>query len=366
MGNKEYGKNSIDYWSRFKVKTKEGFLSRAKNAYINFCRMLDETDFKLVSDYEGAMSKVELSYRFNQNIRLKICSNDFKTYTYKAIINFKGRLIKNGDEFIKFIGLTNGNSLIARIKTFDGGEVEIDINAYSKFNNSRQSFYNKLKEVDGHTEDFYKDIDTKINIDIGTIKLNPMSPHVFKQKTYKALFSFKNNLKENNDEFVKFVGITKDGNLIAKIKTFDGGEVDIDIGTYSKFNKSRYFTYYYCISKEYKILSPYLGNTYKILIDFNCGHKAHWITADALKRGNSCPVCNESKGEKAIEFYLKNKNINFKREYKFNDCKYKLPLPFDFYIEKYNLCIEFDGEQHYKSKDFFGGEEKLRLTKKER
>ncbi len=29
-----------------------------------------------------------------------------------------------------------------------------------------------------------------------------------------------------------------------------------------------------------------------------------------------------------------------------------------------NLCIEYDGEQHYKAFDHFGGKEKLRLTQK--
>lgn len=29
---------------------------------------------------------------------------------------------------------------------------------------------------------------------------------------------------------------------------------------------------------------------------------------------------------------------------------------FDFYIPEYNLIIEYDGEQHFKSLKFFGGE----------
>lgn len=27
-------------------------------------------------------------------------------------------------------------------------------------------------------------------------------------------------------------------------------------------------------------------------------------------------------------------------------------LPFDFYLPEYNLCIEYDGEQHFKPVDF--------------
>jgi very-short-patch-repair endonuclease len=37
---------------------------------------------------------------------------------------------------------------------------------------------------------------------------------------------------------------------------------------------------------------------------------------------------------------------------------------FDFFIEKYNLCIEFDGEQHFKAIKYFGGVKNLKLQQK--
>lgn len=33
-----------------------------------------------------------------------------------------------------------------------------------------------------------------------------------------------------------------------------------------------------------------------------------------------------------------------------------MPLPFDFYIPKNNILIEYDGEQHYKSVKMWGGD----------
>lgn len=62
-----------------------------------------------------------------------------------------------------------------------------------------------------------------------------------------------------------------------------------------------------------------------------------------------CPKCDhaQSRGENKIENYLIKENISFIAEKKFPDCKDKLPLPFDFYIPSLNLCIEYDGEQHY-------------------
>lgn len=72
--------------------------------------------------------------------------------------------------------------------------------------------------------------------------------------------------------------------------------------------------------------------------------------------GFGCKNCNESRGEKEIANILKNKNITFLRQYSFIDCRCKLPLPFDFYLPKFNICIEFQGIQHYQPIELFGGE----------
>jgi len=73
-------------------------------------------------------------------------------------------------------------------------------------------------------------------------------------------------------------------------------------------------------------------------------------------RGEGCPSCNESKGEKEISVYLDNKSINYHREFKFDDCKNINSLKFDFYLPDHNLCIEYDGKQHFESMDIFGGD----------
>ena len=65
-----------------------------------------------------------------------------------------------------------------------------------------------------------------------------------------------------------------------------------------------------------------------------------------------CQKCSSSKGETNISILLKNQNIKFIGQYKNKDCKDKRILPFDFYLPDYNLCIEFQGEQHY-DKNFY-------------
>jgi len=47
-------------------------------------------------------------------------------------------------------------------------------------------------------------------------------------------------------------------------------------------------------------------------------------------------------------------NILYTREKVFPNCKYKKHLRFDFYIESLNMCIEFDGLQHFKKSFFIG------------
>jgi len=79
-------------------------------------------------------------------------------------------------------------------------------------------------------------------------------------------------------------------------------------------------------------------------------------------RGVGCPYCNESKGEKRISKLLKENSIKFKRQKKFKDCRNIMELPFDFYLPDYNVCIEYDGIQHFKPIDYFGGEKALELT----
>ena len=77
--------------------------------------------------------------------------------------------------------------------------------------------------------------------------------------------------------------------------------------------------------------------------------------------GNGCPECGNknSKNVEYIKLFLDNKKIEYILEKRFADCKNIKPLPFDFYIPSLNLCIEYDGEQHYKSISSWGGEEGL-------
>lgn len=62
-----------------------------------------------------------------------------------------------------------------------------------------------------------------------------------------------------------------------------------------------------------------------------------------------CPDCSErSYGEYVVALILDKYNVNYTRQESFNgDCHDKKPMPFDFYLPDYNLCIEYEGQGHY-------------------
>lgn len=84
-------------------------------------------------------------------------------------------------------------------------------------------------------------------------------------------------------------------------------------------------------------------------------HNYEWypIPTNILK-GHGCPKCNESKGEAQIARWLERHCANNTPQKKFLDCIDIKPLPFDFYIPEYNVCIEYQGEQHYRPVNFGG------------
>ena len=71
----------------------------------------------------------------------------------------------------------------------------------------------------------------------------------------------------------------------------------------------------------------------------------------------------KSTGETIIENILNKYFINYKREKTFDGCVNKKKLRFDFYIPEKNICIEYNGIQHYQKVDRFGGEKKFNYQK---
>lgn len=87
-----------------------------------------------------------------------------------------------------------------------------------------------------------------------------------------------------------------------------------------------------------------------------CGNE--WETKPQLiKIGSGCPQCSESHGERLVRQYLESHSIKYVFQKKFDECRNVHPLPFDFYLPEYNSIIEYDGEQHFRPIEWFGGDE---------
>lgn len=128
-------------------------------------------------------------------------------------------------------------------------------------------------------------------------------------------------------------------------------DVDIIIERFEKTHSGRY---------DYSLVK--LDNK-EYMVDIIC--EEHGVfTQNAHKHisGHGCPECSWiSKGEEYIKEYLDEFGIKYIRQHGFDDCRYINKLSFDFYLPELNTCIEFDGEQHFKPNERFGGEEGFRL-----
>lgn len=77
-----------------------------------------------------------------------------------------------------------------------------------------------------------------------------------------------------------------------------------------------------------------------------CNHE--WESkGDSLTQGCRCPSCSKSNFEISVSKILDKLGYNYQSEYWFKNCRDILPLPFDFYLNDYNVLIEADGEHHY-------------------
>lgn len=105
-----------------------------------------------------------------------------------------------------------------------------------------------------------------------------------------------------------------------------------------------------------KLMGNYVNSYTKTLFKcYGCKQQCEWETSPAsVLCGRRSPNCYSSNGEIKIQQFLQLYNIHFIKEYKFEDCKNIHCLPFDFYLPQYNMCIEYDGEQHYRPINFGG------------
>lgn len=117
------------------------------------------------------------------------------------------------------------------------------------------------------------------------------------------------------------------------------------------------------INSRIKPLEKYAGCSKRIKCKcLSCG-KTFSAIAGNLLGGSDCPYCKMSKNEKTINSWLKARHITNTSGKTFFDLTGtgNGHLSYDFYLPKFNLLIEFQGQQHYRAVDYFGGEAKFKI-----
>ena len=114
---------------------------------------------------------------------------------------------------------------------------------------------------------------------------------------------------------------------------------------------------------EYELMSEYKKAQEHITVKhLKCNHiykvkPTNWLS------GYRCPRCRNSKGEQKISKILLKWGINFEEQKRFAECKDKRTLPFDFAVfdddNKIYCLIEYQGEQHFRDRETFGGKNEL-------
>lgn len=94
----------------------------------------------------------------------------------------------------------------------------------------------------------------------------------------------------------------------------------------------------------------------------DCGGTKEVIASKIINKVVVSCGCIQSSGENKIQSILENSKITFEKEKRFEDCinpKTKTKLRFDFYLPDYNLCIEYDGKQHFFENNTWAEKESL-------
>src|SRR5690606_661185 len=106
------------------------------------------------------------------------------------------------------------------------------------------------------------------------------------------------------------------------------------------------------VGDEYVFLDEYKTSATKICVKHNiCGHE-YSVTPNGFLKGNRCPKCIESKGEKAVASFLESAGISYNSQYPIKYAQNRRPLFIDFLAA--GVAIEYDGQQHFEAVEAWG------------
>lgn len=95
----------------------------------------------------------------------------------------------------------------------------------------------------------------------------------------------------------------------------------------------------------------YINNSTKV--EISCPkHGLFYMTPQSHLKGKGCPLCNQSHLENNVMQILNDLSIEFETQKTFDWLKYEHKQRLDFFLPKYNIAIECQGEQHFEEVEY--------------
>ena len=200
-----------------------------------------------------------------------------------------------------------------------------------------------INEIKRKINDLYGNVEYEI-IEFSTMR-NPFKIKCLKCGNIISMKYMSNFFKKTRRNFCPYCANTFKGDKIGKTLSLEEAQQRLDD----------------VYPNEYKIVeNRYKGWSKKGIILHSCGKYFECTPRDILYHSH-CP-CKKtiSKGEEKVKQILSKFNIDYQEQKRLKEIS---KAPFDFYIPKYNLLIEFQGRQHYEPVEKFGGEKQLQKQK---
>jgi len=144
------------------------------------------------------------------------------------------------------------------------------------------------------------------------------------------------------------------------------GHKRVPYGYWNKNTMQQYLEEHYYGYKLLDIQTPNNDDCKYLKALIKCpneNHQPYWSYWTNILSGYQCLSCyieeSMSKGELSAESIFQKYKYKYEPQKRFDDCRDKYTLPFDFYLPDYNLIVEIMGEQHEHPVDMFGGKEKF-------
>lgn len=371
-------------------------LERSKKAYEEFCELLERENYKLIGNYVNNGNKIELecnkSHRyfvqprnFKSGNRCPICSGNHQE---TAKLNF----IKQVEsENYKVIGKYVNNYTKIELECNKGHRYFVQPNNFKSGNRcpvcsgldsdvAKLDFIKQVEKEGYKLIGEYKNTMTKIELECDKGHRYFVRPNDFKKNCSRCPICPSKKSETAKLDFINKV--KNEGYRLIGEYVNNGTKVELECNKYHRYfvipnnfkkghrcpicggnnPKQAKLDFIKQVEKEgYKVLGKYINASTKIELQCNKSHR-YFVQPNNFKNGQRCPYCSTiSHGEILTKKILDEYNCKYESQKKF-DGLIGLgggQLSYDFFVDNY-LLIEIQGEQHYKPKELFGGEEKFK------